>query len=268
MEGYFADTGAKLLWPLFDPVPGKASLQKSSSSHQARGQQVYHSPHLMTQSPTAVTVFCLTWNLAGRAPHEVSDEEINTTLYTQPATPLADVIAIALQEVVELNIRNILFTDHDLAEVWAWKLHAALQGRYRLMARCHLVGVCTLLFVREQLVPHVHEVRTATLGLGLGALRLGNKSCAAIRLVVARTSICFVNAHLAAHTECVQERNENYLTIMSELVFLPTTAEAVSNTSFEDSGKAAGQKGKGKEQNGKSPGEKGRGEEKRGNRRV
>ena len=47
----------------------------------------------------------------------------------------------------------------------------------------------------------------------------GNKGGVAIRMQLGYSSIAFVNVHLAAHTANVAQRNSDYHSIMSQLVF-------------------------------------------------
>ena len=47
----------------------------------------------------------------------------------------------------------------------------------------------------------------------------GNKGAVAIRLKMHNTSMCFVNAHMAAHVEEFERRNEDHDCIFSRTTF-------------------------------------------------
>nr|CCA22575.1 inositol polyphosphate 5phosphatase putative [Albugo laibachii Nc14] len=137
-----------------------------------------------------------------------------------------DIVAIGLQEIVDLNAVNVVVNNHSVQRSNAWEetiLHALNtqfqpENQYKTVMEKHLVGISLLLFVRKDHWDHVKEVAGATAGVGIMGM-MGNKGGAAIRLSFYDSSICFVCSHLAAHRENVAGRNADFQNILSKVDF-------------------------------------------------
>ena len=74
-----------------------------------------------------------------------------------------------------------------------------------------------LVFVRRSILPQVSCVDVDAVACGGPGGNLGNKGCVAASLWIGSSSLCFISAHLAAHTEKLKVRNQNYHTIVQKL---------------------------------------------------
>ena len=90
----------------------------------------------------------------------------------------------------------------------------------------HLVGLLLCIFVKKHLCDSVKDVRTCSTGVGIMGV-LGNKGGIGISMNVFDSSICFISAHLAAHTENVEGRNLDFKNIIERSIFL------AENSSFD-----------------------------------
>ena len=70
-----------------------------------------------------------------------------------------------------------------------------------------LVGIFLLVYVRSDLMDYITEVETECVPTGMHGL-LGNKGGVAVHFNLFHSSLCFVNAHLPAHMEEVDKRNQ------------------------------------------------------------
>lgn len=74
-----------------------------------------------------------------------------------------------------------------------------------------------VVFVERNLAQHVHNVASDTVGTGIMG-KFGNKGGVAVRMDLHTTSLCFVNSHLAAHTEEYERRNQDFHVIGESLL--------------------------------------------------
>ena len=78
-------------------------------------------------------------------------------------------------------------------------------------------GIHVIVFVRNEMLPHISRVTSSYVKCGIAGL-MGNKGGVGCGFVYREhTSIAFISAHLTAHSDKVQRRNENYRTILTSL---------------------------------------------------
>lgn len=167
-----------------------------------------------------VSLWVGTYNLNGKSP---SGEDLLQWLF--PSSNLEPaILAVAFQEIVPLSPGQIMATDPEKKRLWEAHLKQTIASRpnakhdYLLLRSGQLVGTALILFVRTDVVNDIRNVEVATKKTGLRGVA-GNKGGIAIRLDMNDTSFCFVTAHLAAGHSNVEERNADYATIASGLVF-------------------------------------------------
>ena len=184
-----------------------------------------------------VTVFCGTWNVNAKK----QDGDLNEWLLPNGPTVNADIYAVGFQEMVDLNAMNVIADNSKSQQrsvFWQDKIAECLQAtgvRYQPVAAKYLVGLLICVFTKESLAPHIKDVRSTSLGVGIMGM-LGNKGGVSVRMWVYDTSLCFVCAHLAAHRENVAGRNSDYKNILERSVF---TAEAFTYDLPDNSGSSS-----------------------------
>ncbi|KAJ2761893.1 hypothetical protein IWQ57_005928, partial [Coemansia nantahalensis] len=136
-----------------------------------------------------------------------------------------DIIVVGLQEVVDLESKKMTAKSlwhnttskaksksrggaggADISKrygLWRKALERALARgatfatSYRVVECQNMVGLFVCVFARDDVYRSVRDVDVAHVKTGMGGLH-GNKGGIAVRLTLADTSLCFVNAHLAA----------------------------------------------------------------------
>lgn len=105
------------------------------------------------------------------------------------------------------------------AQRWITTIEKVLKpAGYLIVAGSSLVGLLECIAVRSQAC--IRHVQTASIKTGFGGL-YGNKGSVMTRMLINDTSVCFLNCHLAAGHEKVQERNGDLESILKSAPFNP-----------------------------------------------
>lgn len=173
-----------------------------------------------------ITIWVGTFNLNGKTTG--IDEDLSPWLCpnVEKEYKVPEIVAVAFQEIVDLDVQQIMSTDPDRRKVWENAVRVTLcrDGQkyggedYVLLRGGQLVGASLSIFVRASALQMVKNVEGAVKKTGLSGMA-GNKGAVAIRLDYADTSICLVTAHLAAGFQNYDERNQDYRTIASGIRF-------------------------------------------------
>ncbi|KAF8372810.1 unc-26 [Pristionchus pacificus] len=182
-------------------------------------------------SPAPLTIFVGTWNVnGGKNMHNVAfRNEAKLSDWIFPHANLVsvsdmdenpDIVAIGVEELVDLNASNIVKASTTNQRLWCEGLRKTLHERapYVLLGCEQLVGVCLFVFAKAALAPFLKDFSIASVKTGMGGAT-GNKGSVGLRLVVHSTSIVFVCSHFAAGQNEIRDRNEDYATAMKKLQF-------------------------------------------------
>ena len=171
-----------------------------------------------------VNIFIGTWNVNAKEPKD----DITSWLIDPDNKFNADIYVLGFQEIVDLNAAN-LWIENTANEGWEQQIEETLKAsipkhQYVKIESRTMVGILLCVYVKSTLRPFVRNVMTEKVGVGVFGTA-GNKGGVGIRMQVYDSDICFICAHLAAHKNNVQGRNQDYLKI-------------IENTKFSSSGKS------------------------------
>ncbi|KAJ2649548.1 hypothetical protein IWW40_003046 [Coemansia sp. RSA 1250] len=191
------------------------------------------------------------WNIGAVKPEALEREDRGVlarwlrVLDTPP-----ELLVVGLQEVVDLESKKMTAkslwrnttgksrnrTGADISKrygLWRRALekaltrNAAYAAPYRTVECQNMVGLFVCVFARDDVYRLVHDVDVSLVKTGMGGLH-GNKGAIAVRVVYDDTSLCFVNAHLAAGESPGNNlaRIQHCATIVRSLAFKRPAPEA------------------------------------------
>lgn len=132
-----------------------------------------------------------------------------------------DVVVLGLQEVIELTAGSILNADYSKSSFWESMVNKCLNQydeKYILLRAEQMSSLIILFFVKADKAQFVKKVEGSSKKTGFGGIT-GNKGAVAIRFEYGVTSFCFVNAHLAAGSGSIDERRNDYESIVKSISF-------------------------------------------------
>ena len=135
-----------------------------------------------------------------------------------------DVVAIGLQE-LDMSVSAMANQVTPAHEPWLKRLRHEMginefdKESYIELNHQQLVGLFLIVFVKAELKPHVGDVAIRTVCTGAMSGALGNKGGIGLSFRLFTSQFCAINAHLAAHMNPVDKRNQNFQQIVSQLHF-------------------------------------------------
>ena len=168
-------------------------------------------------------IHVVTWNVASFMPSSSEAESLFlpqegfmvTNLYNN-----TDLLVVGLQEAYQ-NVQDTLTSSIPLVgrDPHVETFSNILSGKgFTRLAYCRLLGILTIVFVKQPLLCYIHNVVTCTTKTGFSGW-VGNKGAASIRFTLGDVSMCFTNCHLMPHSENNDKRVTELKDIFSSQMF-------------------------------------------------
>ncbi|XP_065091560.1 inositol polyphosphate 5-phosphatase OCRL [Ochlerotatus camptorhynchus] len=161
-------------------------------------------------------IYTATWNVNGQTSEDIELPEWLSTTEDPP-----DIYAVGFQE-IEWTPEKIIMNETKIDRTWVDKVMSGLHKSavYVEVASVRLVGMMLTVAVKKSLRDRISDCLTAA--VGTGTLKWGNKGGVGVSFQMNEALLCFVNTHLAAHTQEVDRRNEDHDEIIRRMSFEKT----------------------------------------------
>ncbi|KAH3676140.1 hypothetical protein WICMUC_002162 [Wickerhamomyces mucosus] len=136
-----------------------------------------------------------------------------------------DLVAIGLEEIVELTTSKMLTTDNSKKMFWESMIKKTLNShssetgnKYSLLWSVQLGGILLIVFSKKDHLDDIKHIEGVVKKTGFGGIS-ANKGGAAISLSFSSTNFCFIVSHLAAGLENNAQRLVDFKTIYKSIRF-------------------------------------------------
>ncbi|KAF9928423.1 hypothetical protein FBU30_002381 [Linnemannia zychae] len=167
--------------------------------------------------------FVGTWNVNGRN----ASQNLSSWLKVE-GEPQPDIYVLCFQE-LDLSPEAYIVFDGSKEEEWARAIADSLGTGYKKIVSKQLIGLLIVMFAAVDQVKHISEVTAHSAGVGIMNV-LGNKGGVSIRIRYKDSYLCFVGSHLAADTNQIDRRNQDYQEICRRLTFPSSTAYDITKS--------------------------------------
>ncbi|CCD23143.1 phosphoinositide 5-phosphatase INP51 NDAI_0B01090 [Naumovozyma dairenensis CBS 421] len=168
-----------------------------------------------------ITIFAGTFNISGK----VSKDDITEWIFPKGSNleNPASIYIIGLEEVVELTPGHMLSTDPFIKQFWERKIITLLNNsggkeKYVCTWSNQLGGLLLMLFMSSSEYLKIKHIEGDVKKTGFGGIA-SNKGAVAVSFNYSATKFCVLVSHLAAGLDNVEQRHNDYKTIVKNINF-------------------------------------------------
>ncbi|XP_041754087.1 phosphatidylinositol 4,5-bisphosphate 5-phosphatase A isoform X2 [Coregonus clupeaformis] len=203
------------------PKPGSSPQPHRTSSPGGAVENQPQTDKTEGETDYGFRVHIVTWNVGSAVP----PDDITSLFGPHAGDGSTDMFIIGLQEVnsmINKRLKDALFTDQ-----WSELCMDTLSRfGYVLVASQRMQGVLLLVFSKFCHLPFLRGLQTEKTRTGLGGY-WGNKGGVSARMTMFGHPVCFLNCHLPAHMRNLEQRMEDFESILQQQQFEGGTASGV-----------------------------------------
>jgi synaptojanin len=172
-------------------------------------------------SQKELTIYTVTFNVNAI----LYDGDLTEMIFPEKETFCKyDLIAIALEEVIELTPSKTLSIDLRTRTFWETRFKDTINRKnekrvYQLLRGEQLGGVLLLIYASVDIIDSIKDVETCVKKTGFKGISANKGGVAVTFTFSTHSRLCFVASHLAAGQSNSEERHQNYKTIANGLSF-------------------------------------------------
>ncbi|GAA5962330.1 hypothetical protein JCM21900_003091 [Sporobolomyces salmonicolor] len=163
-----------------------------------------------------IRIWCTTFNVNNKLP-KPDGSDVRPWI---ESSDIAEILVFSFQE-LDLSAEAMLRYTPYREEAWREAIEAAMGDRRAVYEKLHsrqLVGALILIYVRRDVREHITTVSSNSFATGLMGL-MANKGVVGARFRYKDTPLTFLNSHLAAFTQNVNQRNAQVRDTAAQLLF-------------------------------------------------
>src|SRR5690606_32998850 len=119
--------------------------------------------------------------------------------------PIHDIYVMGFQE-IEMTAQSLVKKETILRDVWERVLKGVFKfsEMYSQLCCFQMVGLLLCIYIKNEHLQHLTNLTHQFMKEGFHG-NLGNKGCISVRFDLYNRSFCFINLHLEAHSNKLQE---------------------------------------------------------------
>ncbi|XP_042158166.1 inositol polyphosphate 5-phosphatase K [Oncorhynchus tshawytscha] len=203
------------------PKPGSSPQPQGTRSPGGAVKNQLQTDKTEGETDYGFRVHIVTWNVGSALP----PDDITSLFGPHAGDGSTDMFIIGLQEVnsmINKRLKDALFTDQ-----WSELCMDTLSRfGYVLVTSQRMQGVLLLVFSKCCHLPFLRGLQTEKTRTGLGGY-WGNKGGVSARMTMFGHPVCFLNCHLPAHMRNLEQRMEDFGSILQQQQFEGGTASGV-----------------------------------------
>jgi len=199
---------AAALKPSLDSAPPSAPAGVQAPQPHKPGNSMYHWPEaelppVTETSEEALRVWCGVWNLHGK--HAPADLTLWMTM-----KPRHHIYVVGTCECERSIEKSMIWASKAN---WERQVQNYLGEEFKMIGAENMGAIHLMVFVHKYLWRYCWDIKTGQVPTGFANF-IGNKGGTQVAVGIGNTSLLFVNAHLAAHANKMQERTQNLSRIL------------------------------------------------------
>lgn len=162
-------------------------------------------PQIRPRSGEALRVFCGVWNLHGKS----APTDLGSWLSTRPRHHIYVIGTCECERSIQ---KSMIVADKSR---WEQQVRIHFGEDYRMIRSQNMSAIHCMVFVHHYLWKYIWDIKSSQVATGIGNF-IGNKGGTQISFNVGRTSILFINAHLASSATKMKERTQDFSRILTD----------------------------------------------------
>jgi len=163
-------------------------------------------PRIRPEPNQTLRVFCGVWNLHGK---QAQPEDLGEWV---PLDPQHHIYVLGTCECEQTLTKSMVWSSKAR---WEDQVREHLGEEFFLVGSHTLCAIHVMVFLHRYLWRYCWDIKTGQVATGKGNV-MGNKGGVQVGFKLGRTSVLFINAHLAAHEGKMEERTRNFSRILRD----------------------------------------------------